>query len=148
MTFITSPCEIAQNASERFADVVLVELLDPHDRSIILAREPPAAFAVVPHRSRLRLIRVQARLDNKGGASALLNQGWHCIRLALCLPLRSACTRSFGTAEIAGFAAPRPSMRWRAGRQYLAAVCRQFDKGLLFARHRWRSDSCCKLCRA
>ena len=30
MTFITSPCEIAQNASERLAVVVLVELLDIH----------------------------------------------------------------------------------------------------------------------
>ena len=46
MTFITSPCEIAQNASERFADVILIELLDSHDRSVILAREPTAAFAL------------------------------------------------------------------------------------------------------
>ena len=58
MTFITSPCEIAKNASERFADVILIELLNSHDRSVILAREPTAAFAVVSHRSRLRLIRV------------------------------------------------------------------------------------------
>ena len=36
MTFITSPCEIAQNASERFADVILIELFDSHDRSVIL----------------------------------------------------------------------------------------------------------------
>lgn len=44
MTFITSPCEIAQNASERFADVVLVELLDIHYRSVILSAEPLAAL--------------------------------------------------------------------------------------------------------
>ena len=46
MTFITSPCEIAQNASERFADVVLVELFDVHHRSVILSAEPLAAL---PH---------------------------------------------------------------------------------------------------
>lgn len=31
MTFITSPCEIAQNASERLADVVLIELFEVHN---------------------------------------------------------------------------------------------------------------------
>ena len=46
MTFITSPCEIAQNARERASYVILIELLDTHDRSVILSREPTAAFAL------------------------------------------------------------------------------------------------------
>ena len=45
---------VAHNACESLADVILIELLDSHYRSVILAREPAAAFAVVSHRSRLR----------------------------------------------------------------------------------------------
>ena len=93
---------VAQNACDSLADIILIELFDSHDRSVILSAEPAAALAVVSHRSRLRLSRVQASLT-----------------------LRSACTRSFGTAEIDGVAAPRPSMRWRAGRECPARVCRQ-----------------------
>ena len=72
---------VAQNASKSGPHIILIELLDSHYRSVILSREPTAAFAVVSHRSRLRLSRVQASLT-----------------------LRSACTRSFGTAEVAGVA--------------------------------------------
>ena len=45
MTFITSPCEIAQNASERASYVIFIKLFDIHHRSIILSAEPLAAFA-------------------------------------------------------------------------------------------------------
>ena len=51
---------VAQNACESLADVIFIELFDSHDRSVILAREPAAAFAVVSHRSRLRLSRAKA----------------------------------------------------------------------------------------
>ena len=44
--FITSPCEIAQDASERLSDVVLIELFYIHHRSVILSAEPLAAL---PH---------------------------------------------------------------------------------------------------
>ena len=37
---------VAQNACESLADVILIELLDSHYRSVILAREPTAAFAL------------------------------------------------------------------------------------------------------
>ena len=43
---IATSCEIAQNACERFADIILVELLDIHHRSVILSAEPLAAFAL------------------------------------------------------------------------------------------------------
>lgn len=46
MTFITSPCEIAQNASERASYVIFIKLFDIHHRSIILSAEPLAAL---PH---------------------------------------------------------------------------------------------------
>ena len=36
---------VAQNACESLADVILIELFDSHDRSVILAREPTAALA-------------------------------------------------------------------------------------------------------
>lgn len=45
MTFITSPCEIAQNASERASYVIFIKLFDIHHRSIILAAEPLAALS-------------------------------------------------------------------------------------------------------
>ena len=46
MTFITSPCEVAQNASERASYVIFIKLFDIHHRSIILSAEPLAAL---PH---------------------------------------------------------------------------------------------------
>lgn len=39
-------CEIAKDARERASNVVLIELLDVHHRSVILSAEP---FAALPH---------------------------------------------------------------------------------------------------
>ena len=48
---------VAQNACESLADVILIELLDSHYRSVILSAESTAAaFAVVSRSFRLRLI--------------------------------------------------------------------------------------------
>ena len=41
-----TPCEFAQNASERASHVVLIKLFQPHHQSVILAAEPLAAL---PH---------------------------------------------------------------------------------------------------
>ena len=38
---------VADDASERASNVVLVKLFDSHDRGVILAREPAAALADV-----------------------------------------------------------------------------------------------------
>ena len=76
---------VADDARERASNVIFIELVYAHRRGIILARESTAAaFAGVPRCFRLRLIRVQASLT-----------------------LRSACKRSFGTAEVAGVATRR-----------------------------------------
>ena len=132
-------CEIAQNASERASDVVLVELFQPHHRSVILAAEPlaalptltPSSSAATRHRASKfasALAAPSVRSADVATIATGVSQARPRLRLGrvqACLTLHSTCAgfhdlcHSPATSRIQGRlvrATPRRSVRRHAWR--------------------------------